>query len=104
MTEQGDPLVEFTGDRVGAVQLRRSLQALADHYAGQPLGQQISAVLAGRMTMRELAGDPEFASMAQQGTQQFAEQWEAMSPDEKQALVREGEAAEQAINDEIDGR
>lgn len=102
MTGTPDPFEEFTGDRAGAVQLRRSLEVLRDRYAGTPLGDQLQLTLEGRMSMRELAGDPEFASMAQAGMQQFADQWESMSPEEKQKLLREGEAYEQAINDELD--
>jgi hypothetical protein len=93
---------EFTGDRAGAVQLRRSLELLRDRYAGTPLGDQLQLTLEGRLTMRDLAGDPEFASMAQAGMQQFAEQWEAMSPEEKQKLLRESEAVGKAANEELD--
>lgn len=99
--DERDSIEEFTGDRAGAVQLRRSLTILRDKYAGTPLGDQLQRTLDGQLTMRELAGDPEFASMAQAGMREYAEQWEAMSPEEKQALVREGEAAERAANDEL---
>ncbi|WP_109507282.1 hypothetical protein [Nocardioides speluncae] len=99
--QQTDPFEEFTGDRAGAVQLRRSLTVLRDKYAGTPLGHQLQLTLEGRMTMRDLAGDPEFASLAQAGMREYAEQWAAMSPEEKQALVRESEAAERAANEEL---
>jgi hypothetical protein len=46
--------------------------------------------------MRDLADDPEFASMAHGGMRSFAEQWEAMTPEERSRLVREGEQAAQA--------
>lgn len=101
MGELPDSLEDFTGDRAGAVQLRRSLEVLRDTYAGTPLGDQIQLTIDGRLTMRELADDPEFASMAHQGMQQFAEEWEAKSPEEKQALIQEGEAYERAIEDDL---
>jgi len=98
VTEQApDSISRFVGDDPAAArQLRRSLSILADEYAGQPLGRQIAEVLAGRRTMRDLADDPEFASMAHGGMRSFAEQWEAMTPEERSRLVREGEQAAQA--------
>lgn len=89
-----DSIADFVdGDPAAARQLRASLRVLADHYADQPLGVQIERVLAGRGTFRELAGDPELAALAHQGMRDYAEQWAAMSPTERAALVRQGEAA-----------
>ena len=98
-----DSILEFTGgDRAAAVQLKRSLNVLSEHFAGQPIGRQIDDVLFGRAAFRDLASDPEFASMAHAGMTKFAQEWEAASPEERQSLLRAGEAAEVAINDELD--
>ena len=84
---------EFVGhDAAAARQLRASLRVLADHFAGEPLGQQVEAVLAGRASFRELAGDPELAALAHSGMQDFAEQWRSMTAEDRARLVREGEA------------
>lgn len=93
-SDGADSVAQFVdGDLVAARQLRASLRILADHYAGRPLGQQVERVLAGRMDFRELTRDPEFASMAHSGMQQFADQWRAMSAEEKAELLRESEEA-----------
>lgn len=102
MTATPDPFEDFTGDPAGAAVLRQSLTVLRDKYAGTPLGDQLQLTIEGNMSMRELAGDPEFASMAQAGMREYAEQWAAMSPEEKQALIRESEAAEKAANEDLD--
>jgi len=91
--EGSDSVAEFVdGDPAAARQLRASLRVLADHYAGEPLGGQIEQVLAGRASMRELAGDPEFAAMAHEGMREFAEEWATKTDSEKAALIRQGQA------------
>ena len=82
-----DSLEAFAGDPAGGRQLRRSLQVLADEYAGTPLGDQVRDVLAGRMSMRELAEDPELATLAQRGMEQWQAEWDQKSPEEQRAEV-----------------
>ena len=89
--EPRDSILEFTGDRAAADLLRDSLHALADRYAGSPLGRQIGDVLAGRASMRELADDPELASLAHEGMRRVAEEWRALAPEQRAAFVERGE-------------
>lgn len=90
--ETEDSITEFTGgDPVAGRQLRQALTVLAEEYAGTPLGRQITDVLAGRATMRELAGDPELATLAHRGMEQFQQEWAELSPAERAAAVAEVE-------------
>ena len=75
------------GDPAAARQLRRSLQVLADEYAGTPLGRQLADVSAGRLSMRELAGDPEVAALAHRGMEQYRAEVAALSPEQRRAEV-----------------
>ncbi len=93
-----DSLDSFAGDPAGARALREGLTALATHHAGTPLGDQIAAVLAGRTSLRDLAADPEFASMTTAYADRFTEEWRRLDPDERRALVAQGEAY--AVEDE----
>ena len=94
MSQSGptDSIREFAGDAAGAVALRDGISQLAQHYAGTPLGDQLAAVLAGRTTMRELAGDPEFVAMTTRFTQEFSDEWDALDPRERADLVGRGQA------------
>ena len=100
-----DSIDDFTGGEPAAAdQLRRALRILGDHYAGTPLARQIADVLAGRKDFRSLAGDPEFASLAHEGMRQFGQEWESKSPEEREALVREGESFGAAAREELGRR
>jgi hypothetical protein len=96
-----DSLDEFTGDAAAAENLRRSLHALAEHFAGSPLARQIQDVLARRTTLRDLAGEPEFASMTQQGMREFAATWQSMSPQERSDAVALGESYGAGLDEEL---
>ena len=82
-----DSIEEFTGDRAGADLLRTSLRGLAERYAGHPLGRQVAEVLAGRASMRDLADDPEFASLAREGMRRVADEWRSLTPEARAAVV-----------------
>ncbi len=105
MTEPAtrDSLDDFTGDAVGGEILRRSLRTLAAEHAGTPLGEQVSAVLSGRSTMRDLAADPEFATLAHEGMRRYAEVWAGSSAEERAELVRQGAEAEAVVGSELPG-
>ncbi len=103
MSEPGpDSLEAFTGDRAAAEQLRRSLTALRDEYAGSPLADQLDDVLTGREDFRTLADDPEFASLAHEGARKFQEYWASLSADQRAELARAGEATLHEIEGELD--
>ncbi len=97
-----DSIEEFAGDRAGGAALRRSLEVIAQQYAGHPLGEQVAEVLAGRLDMRTLAGDPEFATLAHDGMRRFAEEWERLDPEQRADLLEQGRRAEAAITAELD--
>lgn len=99
-----DGLDAFTGgDAAAAEQLRRSLRVLRDHYAGTPLAHQLDDVLTGRLGLRTLAADPEFATLVREGMDRFGEEWAAASTEERAAMVREGEAFAAAAEEELRG-
>lgn len=103
MTDDGphDSIREFAGDDAGAVVLRDGLSQLSAHYAGTPLGDQMAAVLAGRLDLRDLAGDPEFAAMTTEFTRQFSEEWEQLGPAERSDLLRQGDALVADLEPEV---
>lgn len=97
-----DSLGDFTdGDVAAADQLRRALRLLRDQHAGTPLARQVDEVLTGRLDLRTLGEDPEFATLVRQGMDTFAQQWAAASTEERTALVREGEAFAAAAEAEL---
>lgn len=96
-----DRLQAFTGDRASAEVLRRSLRAVADTYADQPLGDLVRDVLAGRRDIRELAQDPEFAELTARGMRAQEEAWAALTPEQRQQHLRAGETYLDALDDEL---
>ncbi len=87
-----DPLLALTGDHAGAALLRQSLTQLAEQHDGTPLAVSVREVLAGRLDVRELALDPEFAAFTGRGMESFTEAWEGLSPEERAEQLRAGEA------------
>lgn len=85
-----DDLDAFTGDTAGGEIMRWSLRAMADHYAGTPLGDRVRDVLAGRLGIRELAQDPEFAEFTARGMQVWSDLWASLSPEERAARIEAG--------------
>lgn len=84
----GGSIDAFVGaDPAAGRQLRRALDVLADEHDGTPLGDRLRAVLDGRLTMRELAADPEVAGLARRGMEDFRTAWAELSPGEQRAEV-----------------
>lgn len=90
MSAEDESLVDFVGgDAEGARALRRALAALRDAPVVSPgLRGQVDAVLAGRVSMRDLAADPELRDIAHGGIALLREQLDDMTPDERAELVR----------------
>lgn len=86
-----DHLEMFTGDAASAEVLRRSLRAMADEFADQPLGEKILAVLQGRVDLRDVASDPDFAEFAANGMRAQEAAWAALTPEEREHQLRAGE-------------
>lgn len=104
MTTSGphaDSLDDFAGDPAAGEVLRRALSARAEEYDGTPLGERFRDVLAGRLHIRQLADDPEFAKLADSTRREFDEYWAGLSPDERTDLVRQGEAVEAEVRREL---
>jgi hypothetical protein len=88
-----DSLLELTGDPAAAEWLRRQLRERAAETAGTELGDQICAVLDGRLHVRALAGDPDFALHAERARAGFDDYWAGLDADEREAALRQGEQA-----------
>lgn len=99
-----DSIDRFAGDPAGGVALRRSLEVVAQQFAGHPLGDQVSAVLSGRLDMRTLAEDPEFATLATEGMRRFTEEWDQLPAERRTELLAQGAQVEAAIRAELDQR
>ncbi|MFC7492701.1 MULTISPECIES: hypothetical protein [unclassified Nocardioides] len=104
MSTPRDDLQAFTGDAAGAEIMRRSLRAMADHYAGTPLGDRVREVLAGRIGIRELAADPEFEDFTRRGMQAWSELWESLGPEERAAGLEAGRAFETEVGRDVTDR
>ena len=84
-----DSLLEFTdGDAEAARMLRQNLASLADRVDDAGLRHDIRAVLAGRMTFRELTRDPRLQDIARDGVRQFEDAWDQLTPEQRDARVR----------------
>jgi hypothetical protein len=99
MSRPPDDLDAFAGDPAGGEIMRRSLRALADHHDGTPLGDRVSEVLAGRLGIRDLAEDAEFAEFTRRGMQAWSEVWSSLSPEERAAQLEAGQAVEAELGD-----
>ena len=86
-------LVSFVGgDPEGARSLRHALEALRTTDIPASLDAQIGAVLGGRLSMRELARDPEMREVADRGLARLREELDEMSPADRADLVRRSAA------------
>ncbi|GAA2115471.1 hypothetical protein [Nocardioides bigeumensis] len=93
MSAAADSLLELTGDPVAAAWLRRELRERAAETAGTELGDKIAAVLDGRLHVRALATDPDFALHAERTRLAFDDYWAGLDADQRQAAQRKGEEA-----------
>lgn len=90
MDERTDSIADFThGDAQAARHLRTALHGMAEQHAGTPMAARIKATLTGRLTMRELAEDPDFLELTQQGARRFADEWATLDPEEKARLAEQ---------------
>lgn len=90
-----DTFEEYTGDPAAAQRMRQALVVLAGRYAGTPIGDQISEALAGRTSMKELADDPEFATLALQGAREYLDAWRALTPEQRAELSEQARSLEE---------
>jgi hypothetical protein len=95
----GDPLQSLTGDLGAARALRRSLVALAEAHAGEPLGFRLREVVDGQRDVRSLADDPAFADLAESGMAAYERWWAELGPEERAEQVRAGEAYLDTLED-----
>jgi hypothetical protein len=97
MTESWDPIAAFTrGDSMRSTYLRRNLTQIRDTTEDRHVQRLVSEVLDGRRGVRELVRDERFEEEMNRGMAAFAEQWEAMTPEERAELVRAGQQQESA--------
>lgn len=93
MSAPADSLLELTGDPAAAAWLRRELRERATETAGTELGDKLTAVLDGRLHVRALADDPDFALHAERARAAFDDYWAGLDADEREAALRHGEEA-----------
>ena len=92
-----DPIAAFTrGDPVRSAYLRRNLTQIRDSTDDRHVQRLVAEVLDGRRSVRELVRDEAFEAQMNRGMATFAEQWEALSPEERAELVRAGQQQEDA--------
>lgn len=97
MTEAWDPIAAFTrGDSTRSTYLRRNLSQIRDTTEDRHVRRLVSEVLDGRRGVRDLVRDERFEEEMNRGMAVFAEQWEAMTPEERAELVRAGQQDESA--------
>jgi hypothetical protein len=91
-----DSFLDFTdGDVEAARLLRQNLGSLVDGVDDAALRRDIRAVLAGRMTFRELTRDPRLLEIARVGVRRFEEAWDRLTPEQRAAEVRAGSEREE---------
>lgn len=97
MTQSWDPIAAFTrGDSMRSTFLRRNLTQIRDTTEDPHIKRIVSEVLEGRRGVRELVRDERFEEEMNRGMAVFADQWEALSPEERAELVRAGQDQENA--------
>ncbi|MEO5665905.1 MAG: hypothetical protein ABIR39_21760 [Nocardioides sp.] len=97
MTDAWDPVAAFTrGDSTRSALLRRNLEHMRDNSEDKHIQRIVSEVLDGRRSVRELVRDERFEEELNRGMASFAEQWEALTPEERAELVRAGQEQENA--------
>jgi hypothetical protein len=92
-----DSLTDFAdGDVRAATLMRTNLVALREQLVGRPgsedLSRDVSAVLEGRMTMRDLAEVPAFRDLAVDGMRQAEKAWQRLSPADRGVEMEAGTA------------
>lgn len=84
------PLLGITAQDAGLDrQLRDTLRTLRDSTTPE-LRDLLDDVLAGRRSLREVARSPEWDSAVAPAAQQATEQWSALPPEQREALVQQG--------------
>ena len=102
MSTDGDSLLELTGDPAAAELMRRALRERAEEYAGTPLGDKFSDVLAGRLDVRALADDPEFTALEDRTREAFDEFWAGLDTEQRATMLRSGEERLAEVAEELD--
>ena len=91
--QDAPPLLGITAQDAGMDRmLRESVRTLRDQHSGTPLGEMLGDVLAGRRTLRDVARTPEWDAAVAPATERMAQQWAALSTEERERLVAEGQA------------
>lgn len=92
-----DPIAAFTrGDQTRAEFLRGNLEKIRDRTENSDVRRLVDEVLAGRRTVRELVREEAFVGELDKGMHAFASSWEQLTPEQRAALVRQGQAEESA--------
>ena len=98
-----DPILIFTkGDELAAAEMRKTLQILRDHHPDPVLARKFGEALEGRVTLRELSRDPEVQQAISSSITKFSAQYDAMTPEQREEMRREGEHADARLRAELE--
>jgi hypothetical protein len=89
-----DPFEVFTGDQASAARLRANLTRIANDHPGTGIESVVADVLAGRRSIRDLADDPGFSQVIEEGVNNYRHFLDSLTPEERAAMV------ERAVNSE----
>lgn len=82
-----EPLLPAVRNPAADAALRDSLRTLRDSAAGEDMRRRIDAVLDGRSSLRDLARDQRFSAWVGPLAQRGWEDYEEMSPEEREELA-----------------
>ena len=94
MTRPADeePVLDVAqGDPALSRHLRNSLKLLRDRTEDRDFQRLADDVLAGRLSLREVATSPSFARVLNPEVERFAERYEALTDEERAELAAQGE-------------
>lgn len=86
--EDLDPFEVFTGDRASAARLRANLTQISADHAGTEVAVIADQVLAGRRPIRDLADDPGFSAVLEEGMEDYRRFLESLTPAERAEMVQ----------------
>lgn len=91
--EDRDPFEVFAGDRTAAMRLRANLTRIAEEHPGTPVESIAQEVLAGRRSIRDLADDPEFSKVIEDGVDDYRRYLDTLTPAERAEMVESAKSA-----------
>ncbi len=91
-----DSFEVFTGDREAAARLRANLTQISIDHAGTEAAAIADQVLAGRRPIRDLADDPSFSMIIEEGMDDYRRFLDSLTPAERADMVENASKGAQA--------